>query len=386
MPERIGIAVSGGPAPGILSVIQAVVRSSLAKYKVFGFFDGFRNLVNPKGGVIGRFLELADVEGIHLTGGNFLLRQSRVNLLDEHGNPSEGKIQTAVNLLREHGIRKLVTIGGEDTAYSAYLLSKAGIIVSHVPKTIDNDLPLPKGMPTFGFTTAVEFATREIVNLINDAAATNRWYIVVIMGRSAGHLALHSMISSGAQVLLIPEEFKQNKVPFSGVVSTLYDRITRLRLRNITGGVAVVSEGVGYKIPKYEIEKLPGASVALDENGHLRMSEFPLANVLKREFEMIEDGETSPLTFVGKDIGYELRCAPPVAFDIEYTQLLGTAAVEYLSLLEESSSIGGMVTIENGEPQIIFLSDLLNDKGKIGIRAVDTSSYLFGLAKARMEV
>ena len=186
--------------------------------------------------------------------------------------------------LRSLGITYLITIGGDDTAFSAFEVAKsaAGAIrVAHTPKTIDNDLPLPGGMPTFGFETARHVGTEMVLNLMEDSRTTNRWYFVVLMGRKAGHLALGVGKSAGATLTLIPEEFPGERVGLGDACDVLEGAI----LKGGSDGLAVIAEGVGTKLDPGELANTPGVEVEYDNHGHLRLGEIPLATILKREVQ-----------------------------------------------------------------------------------------------------
>src|SRR5204863_2189815 len=153
---------------------------------------------------------------------------------------------TTVKTLRDLRIDALVTIGGDETAYSAQKVAEAAdgsIKVAHVPKTIDNDLPLPRGVSMFGFQTARHVGVELVNNLMTDAITTKRWFFVVAMGRSAGHLALGIGKAAGATVTIIAEEFPKD-VPIA--LDRLVDILETSILKRITHGrpfgVAVVSE------------------------------------------------------------------------------------------------------------------------------------------------
>ena len=171
----IAIICGGGPAPGINSVISAVVSEATRHgWDVLGIYDGFSRIARGEKNYVR--LEPANISRIHLTGG-CILKMSRFN-----PTKKESDLRTVVETLTELGVTHLVTIGGDDTAFSSMAVSeyarKMGrtINVVHVPKTIDNDLPLPEGVPTFGFETARAFGTMEIENLMEDASTTNnRW-------------------------------------------------------------------------------------------------------------------------------------------------------------------------------------------------------------------
>ena len=202
----MGILVGGGPAPGINSAIGAVViEAKNSGLSVVGIIDGFKHLADGRTDMV-RSLEISDVSRIHSQGGS-ILRTSRTN-------PArcEEDLRRTVNSIKGLGIDYLVTIGGDDTAYGASEVARAAggkLRVAHVPKTIDNDLPLPGGMPTFGFETVRQVGTEAVLNLMEDARTTNRWYFIVVMGREAGHLALGIAKAAGATLALIPEEFPE---------------------------------------------------------------------------------------------------------------------------------------------------------------------------------
>ena len=181
--KRLGILVGGGPAPGINTVISASTIEAINQgFEVIGIRDGFKHLVrrDPSGL---RPLAIDDVSRMHLLGGS-MLGTSR-----ENPAKSAEATRTVVEMLQQAGITHLLTIGGDDTALSSRHVSEhsAGAIHSvHVPKTIDNDLPLPPHVPTFGFQTARHVGVELVRNLMEDARSTRRWYVVVAMGRKAG--------------------------------------------------------------------------------------------------------------------------------------------------------------------------------------------------------
>ena len=202
--KRVGILCGGGPAPGINSVIgAATIRSVLGGADVLGIHDGFRRLMQGDVGCATP-LTIEDVSRIHFTGG------SQVGTSRANPTRDPRHMQAVTDTLQRLGVDALITIGGDDTAFSAMRLADhAGgrLQVVHVPKTIDNDLDLPYGIPTFGFQTARHVGTELVKNLMTDAKTTGRWYLIVAMGRKAGHLALGIGKAAGATLTVIPEEF-----------------------------------------------------------------------------------------------------------------------------------------------------------------------------------
>jgi 6-phosphofructokinase len=206
--------------------------------------------------------------------------------------------------------------------------------VAHVPKTIDNDVPLPGGMPTFGFETARSVGGQLVNNLMTDAITTQRWYLVVAMGRSAGYLALGIGKSAGATLAVIAEEFPATSP--SGCRA--WWTSSRPRCSNGSpmaplrrGGAR---RGIGLRLPQDELQKaMP--EVERDDHGHVRPAELEpdrlLAKQVKDRFK--ERGEK--VTVEGKNIGSELRCAPPIPFDIDYIRDLGCGAADYLKALDD---------------------------------------------------
>src|SRR5215472_6707371 len=149
-------------------------------------------------------LSIEDVSRIHFTGGSYL----GISRANPTGDPRH--LETVVRALGRLGVDKLITIGGDDTAYSAMRVAahaQGRLQIAHVPKTIDNDLDLPHGIPTFGFQTARHVGVDLVKNLMVDGRTTGRWYLVVAMGRKAGHLALGIGKAAGATLTIIPEEF-----------------------------------------------------------------------------------------------------------------------------------------------------------------------------------
>jgi 6-phosphofructokinase 1 len=369
-----GILVGGGPAPGINGVIGAatiVARRSGAR--VLGLVDGFSWLM--KGDTSHSIeLRIALVSRIHLLGGS-ILQTSRANPTKR---PED--LARVVATLEQLGVDHLITIGGDDTAYSARRVAEAAagrIRVVHVPKTIDNDLPLPGGIPTFGFETAREHATRIVSNLMEDARTSQRWFFVVMMGRTAGHLALGAAKAAGATVALIPEEFPAGPIRLATLTRILEGTIVKRLSMGRGYGVAVIAEGVGARLEPADLEAL--SSAPRDEHGHVRLAEVPLGAVLRDGVRagLAELGIS--MTVVEKDVGYELRCAAPNAFDLDYTRDLGAGAVR--TLLDGSSGV--MITRQGGAIVPIPFDELMDPKThKTRVRLVDIETESHGSARS----
>ena len=394
--ERLAILVGGGPAPGINGVIGAATIEAInSGMSVYGFYDGFKWLTGDKF-VIERHvteLTIADVGRIHFDGGS-ILRTDRANLLDEsrlsesvqvRANPT--KIDNVLRHFTDLGITHLMTIGVDGTALSARLIAEktAGRIrVVHVPKTIDNDLPLPGDIPTFGYNTARDLGAALVANLMEDSKTTRRWYIVVAMGRHAGFLALGIGKSAGVTITLIPEEFPESTT-VSRIVDVLEGSVLKRMAMGRQDGVAVVAEGLAYRLGDVkELEKLLGRAVPVDAAGHPRLAEVPLARMLSDELTRRFAARKDSITFVPQTIGYMLRCASPTPFDMAYCRDLGHGAVRLL--LGHGDLTGGvMVTLQGGNLQPLAFASMIDpETNRTRVRTVDVQSDSYRVARAYM--
>jgi len=382
--NRVGILVGGGPAPGINGTIGAVTLEARNRgHEVVGIYEGFAHLMAGSTDSV-KLLEHDDVSRIHFQGGS-ILATSRANPTK---NPAH--LKNVVETLKSLRVRYLVTIGGDDTMYAASQVAAASagqIRVCHVPKTIDNDLPLPGETPTFGFETARQNGFEIVRNLMEDSRTTGRWYFVVVMGRTAGHLALGVGKASGAALSVIPEEFP-GPVHLETVGDILEGAILKRRaLWDRNDGVALIAEGLLERMPVEELTAIDGVQIQHDSYGHLRLAELDLAYILKNLVEHRFSARGQSLTIVHKTVGYELRCAPPVAFDCEYVKTLGYGAVEFLlNPKPQTATIdGALVCIVNGELQYLKFTDLLDPKTKkTTVRAVDIAKPSYKVAREYM--
>jgi 6-phosphofructokinase 1 len=295
-----------------------------------------------------------------------------------------------VETLKKLGVSHLMTIGGEDTATAAARLDRhegGGIRVAHVPKTIDNDLPLPANAPTFGYETARHRGTQWVLDLMEESRTTNRWCLVVVMGRQAGHLALGIGKAASATITIIPEEFPADQITLDDLCLVVEGAILKRRLQGRQDGLAVIAEGVATKMAPDELASIPGVEVGYDSYGHIRLEKIPLASILEREIRrrFAERGESLPLVAV--TVGYELRCATPIPFDIDYTRTLGFGAVRFLlsDSLDERTRSGGLVCIENGRLRVVPFAEMQDpETGRIRTRMVDITSEHYLVAREYM--
>ena len=376
MTKRLAILVGGGPAPGINSVISAAtIRARLEDVEVVGIRDGFEWIMQ---GNIDRVidLEIEQVSRIHFRGGSHI-GISRANpTTDPHA------LETAVISLLRLNVSMLLTIGGDDTAFSAMKLEeKAGgrIHVVHVPKTIDNDLDLPPHVDTFGFQTARHHGVEIVKNLMVDAKTTSRWYFVIAMGRKAGHLALGMGKAAGATLTLIPEEWAGRKIRLKAIVDTLVGAIIKRLSYGRRDGVAIIAEGLVLDIDPEDLAQLH--EVERDAHGHVRIAEVNIGEILKAEVQKRLKQFGLKTTIAAKSIGYELRCADPIPMDMEYTRDLGYCAAKYL--LAGGNAV--MISMQAGQFVPIPFTDMIDAQtGRTKVRLVDIHSTRYAIARRYM--
>jgi 6-phosphofructokinase len=385
---KLALLVGGGPAPGINGVISSVTIEAINHgIEVIGFLDGFKSLVQP-GGAQFRELTIDSVKPIHRRGGS-VLGTSRTN-----PTKSESDMRNVLDNLRRLGVGGLVTIGGDDTAYSAsrvYEEAAGTILVAHVPKTIDNDLPLPASTPTFGFETARHHGVAIVHNLIEDARTTSRWYLIVSMGRAAGHLALGIGKASAASLTIIPEEFRGRPLTLDELCDIILGSIIKRRSQNSHYGVVVLAEGLieaigekGLLAAMEEAQLGRYGKVRRDPHGHLRLGEIEFGRMIKDRLTARLEELDLPQTLIDKDLGYELRCADPIPFDAEYTRDLGYGAVKFLRS-ELATQYGAIISFVGGRMEPLPFETMLNPVTRRMLpRKVDVDGEAYECARRYM--
>ena len=373
--NKLAILVGGGPAPGINSVIgAATIRARLAGLDVIGIRDGFEWIMQgdtehtvP--------LTIDSVSRIHFRGGS--------HLGIARANPTKDPklLDATLASLKTLGVSQLITIGGDDTAYSAMMLLRhagSALRVVHVPKTIDNDLYLPDYVDTFGFQSARHYGVDIVKNLMVDAKTTTRWYFVVAMGRKAGHLALGIGKGAGTTLTLITEEFKA-PIRLKTIVDTLTGAIIKRLSEGRRDGVAVIAEGVVLDMAEEDLAGLK--DVEHDSHGHLRLAEVDLGNILKAQVQQRLKQLNLKMTIASKNIGYELRCADPIPMDMEYTRDLGYCAAKYLL----AGGNAAMISMQGGHFIPVPFEELTDpETGRSKVRLVDIASTRYAIARRYM--
>ncbi|NIO06628.1 MAG: 6-phosphofructokinase [Deltaproteobacteria bacterium] len=370
--KKLAILVGGGPAPGLNAVIAAAtIEARNRGLQVLGCYHGFRWLVEGDTKHIVE-LDIGDVSRIHFDGGSVLLT-SRTN-----PTRSPDGVRKVADTLKGLGVQYLLTLGGDDTAFAASQIAKVSpeITVAHVPKTIDNDLPLPGDIVTFGFTTACNLGKDLVRNLMLDAVTTERWFFVTVMGRSAGHLALGIGGAAGATLTLIAEEFPDGNISLDRIGDVIEGAIIKRRAQGREHGVVLLSEGLAARL---DPDTLKG--IERDAFGNIRLSELDLSALLKERVAASLKARELSVTIVAKHLGYELRCAAPGAFDIQYCRSLGYWGTRFL--IEGGSN--AMVTIQAGRLVSIPFDEMIDpETGKVKVRHVDVNSETYHVLREYM--
>ena len=362
MKESIVILAGGGPAPGINTVISTVAKTFLkAGYRVLGLNEGYKNLFKDNPSV--DEIDFIYADEIQKQGGS-ALRMSRYKPKNEEFN---------TNFFVKNNVKLLVTIGGDDTASTANRISKylsennVKIQNIHVPKTIDNDLPLPDGQPTFGYYSAKDAAVHLVQTVYEDARTSGNWFVLSAMGREAGHLAFGMTSACHCPMVVIPEMFNKTEVTLDAIINLMISSIVKRKLLGISYGVIIISEGVFHFMTDAEIEK-SGVAFTYDEHGHPELGNVSKAHI----FNMLLQQRLHLLGISVKsrpvEIGYGIRCVEPNGYDLTYCSLLGYGVKK----LFDQGVTGAMVTTNpKGEIIPLYLKDVEDENGKIKPRLVN---------------
>jgi ATP-dependent phosphofructokinase / diphosphate-dependent phosphofructokinase len=340
---KVGVLTGGGDCPGLNAVIRAVVRKGERVYgdSIVGFLDGWKGVLEAST----MPLDVAAMRGTLPRGGT-IIGTSRTNPYKVDGGPERVK-ETLASL----GIDALVAIGGEDTLGVANKLHQEGVHVVGVPKTIDNDLSATD--VTFGFDTAVQIATDAIDRLHTTAESHDRVIVCEVMGRHAGHIALHAGIAGGASMILVPEE------PFD-----IDDVCERLKARHAAGryaSIVVVAEGASPKEGTLVLQEK-----GVDAFGHVRLG--GIGNTLAEEIEA-RTGFEARVTV----LGHIQRGGTPTASDRVLSTRFGIAAIDAV----HDGDFGKMVALRGTEIERVPLAEAVGELKLIDARLYHEVAEVF---------
>ena len=352
--KKIAISTGGGDAPGLNAVIRAVALSAILRgWEVYGVRDGFHGILSPKEYPNRGFMTLTRerVSGITHLGGTILGTSNRNNPLKYPMTHPDGRIEEVdrtdeiVRGFRLHHIDALITIGGIGSLAIASVLAKKGLRLISVPKTIDNDLD--KTDITFGFDSAVKFATEALDRLHSTAASHGRVMVVEVMGHFAGWIALHSGVAGSADVILIPEH------PYD--IHKVVEKVKEREARGNKFTIVMVAEGA------YPIGG--GVSVIEHEVGHAERF-GGIGEKVASEIQSISGKETRVVV-----LGHLLRGGSPTSFDRLTALRFGAAAVRGL----EEGQAGVMVALDPPHIKYVPIDEAI---GKMKMVPMDSDIVL----------
>ena len=365
MKDAVAILCAGGPAPGINTVISSVTKIFIYNgFYVLGINGGYKSLFADEPAF--EYLDFDYADQIYSRGGS-ALKMSRYKPKDE---------EFKADFFKKNNVKLLVTIGGDDTASTANRLTKylarqkLDVKNIHVPKTIDNDLPLPEGTPTFGYHSAKEEGVRLATTIYEDARTSGNWFVVSAMGREAGHLAFGIGTACHYPMIVIPEMFNKTKITFDKITRMVISSMVKRRILGIDYGVAIISEGVFHFMSDEEIIDT-GINFTYDDHGHPELGNVSKSHI----FNMLTQQHLKNLRINVKsrpeEIGYELRCCRPIAYDLSYATRLGLSVYSLYS----KGETGCMTTIDRGgNISPLYLKDVEDENGKVKPRLVNINS------------
>ena len=370
MKDAVIILCGGGPAPGMNSVSMSVAKTFITK--------GFR-VIGLHGGYSGLFSKVARTEDLTFAIADRYFNRGGSYLEMSRFKPTDKDFEENFNLdlFKDNNIKLLVTIGGDDTASTANRISKflaaKGYPIAniHCPKTIDNDLPLPANAPTFGYNSAKNEGAHLARTVYEDARTSGNWLVISAMGRTCGSLALGIGEATHCPMTIIPEMFNKTELNLDKVIKLSISAILKRKVMGINYGTIVAAEGLFHEFKAEEMEAA-GVKFSYDDHGHPELGKVSKAvlfnDLLEAEFKKIGlKVKSRPV-----EIGYDVRCQDPVAYDLTYCTELAMGVYQLYS----EGKTGCMVYVDAyGNVSPLYLADLQDpNTGKIPPRVVDINA------------
>ena len=371
MKDSIIILCGGGPAPGMNSVSMSVAKTFLSKgYRVLGLHGGYSGLFSKNARV--EELDFFKADRYFNVGGSYL-QMSRFKPTDKDFEENFN-----LDLFKDNNIKLLVTIGGDDTASTANRISKFLAVKNypianiHCPKTIDNDLPLPNNAPTFGYNSAKNEGAHIAKTVYEDARTSGNWFVITAMGRTCGSLALGIGEASHSPMTIIPEMFNKTTMTLDKIIKLSVSAIIKRKILGVSYGTVVTAEGLFHDEGVMQEMVDAGVHFTFDEHGHPELGKISKAVI----FSDLLDKECQKAGLKVKsrpvEIGYDVRCQEPVAYDLTYCTELAMGVYQLFS----EGKTGCMVYVDSfGKVSPLYLKDLQDpETGKIPPRIVDINS------------
>ena len=360
----------GGPAPGMNSVSMSVAKTFLSKgFRVIGLHGGYSGLFSKDARI--EDLDFFKADRYFNRGGSYL-EMSRFKPTDKDFEENFN-----LGLFKDNNIKLLVTIGGDDTASTANRISKFlaaknyHIANIHCPKTIDNDLPLPDNTPTFGYNSAKNEGAHLARTIYEDARTSGNWLLISAMGRTCGSLALGIGEATHCPMTIIPEMFNRTGMTLDKIIRLSISAILKRKIMGVNYGTIVAAEGLFHNDEVAKEAADAGIHFTYDEHGHPELGNVSKSHI----FNMLVQQKLKTLRIKVKsrpnEMGYELRCCRPIAYDLSYATQLGLGVYE----LYEAGHSGCMVTVgRDGSVEPLFMDSVADKDGKIMPRLVDVNS------------
>jgi 6-phosphofructokinase 1 len=384
--KKVGILFSGGPAPSANAVISSVSLNLLDRdIPVVGIIRGYEFLQDfdkeyPKLRKDVNYVDMCyDItQARNRTG--VIIKTSRANpgkniksIQDLNDEIKNRKLKNILDALEYLEIGALISIGGDDTLKTANFLWLMGLPVIHIPKTIDNDY---YGIPwTFGYWTAVDTAHKIMLNLRADAQATDSFFIVELMGRKAGWITYAAGIASEAILMISSEDVNSDMLDMDSCIEKITDTIIAREQEGKPYGVIAISEGLVDKLPESLKPKVK------DRHGNLIFGEAKISSVIADLTKHRYKEKTGlDVKIIAKQIGYETRSGPPIAFDVVLGSMLGFGAAKFLA--EGQFGVMSSVT-DNFEVKAVPFSELIDPQTMLTkLRDVPRGSDLYSLKES----
>ena len=353
MVKRVAILTNGGDAPGLNSVIRAIVKTAETNgIEAYGFVEGYKGLLEND---IVKLDSDTNASGILHKGGTIIGTSNNTNVFNYKTVNENGEVEykdlsdICIKNLKDNKIDCLFTLGGDGTQKSSRDFSTKGVNCIGVPKTIDNDVPSTD--ITFGYNTAVSAATEAIDRLHPTAEAHHRVMILEVMGRYAGWIALESAIAGGADVALIPE------IPYD--INKVIDKINERKESGKEFTIIVVSEGAKPVDGELIVKKQLDDGKGLD---NIRLG--GIGDKLASDIETL-----TGLTTRNTVLGYVQRGGTPTAFDRVLSTQYGVKAME----LAMEGTFNVLVTYKNGKFTSTPLETVVGRNKEIGAASGNTA-------------
>ena len=326
---NLGIIITGGCAPGLNGIISAATEfAHRLHWRVVGFQQGYKYLMTGNPELVAQhMIEITDALATwKQTLGGSIIKLDRTDI-----SKNQQAISNTYKMLKHFQIRYLLAIGGNDVIRCCHYMSQGvdptQMQIIAIPKTISNDIQLPERQASFGYNTARAFGVKLLRNIIVDAQSFPRWFVVELMGRQTGHLALSISFASAADLCIIPEDFPDSTVSLSDLCDVIEGAILKKRAKGMDYGVVCICEGLIERLNDEDKQAVVDAQHISSSPQAVNYSESEISIAVAKELNSRLRKREIDTHVTPKKIGYELRGAKPYSYDSIYARELGVAAI-----------------------------------------------------------